>query len=410
MYNNNFQQEGEFNSQLEVTDSSHLKRDGNQSISELIRKNLFNGWKNTLLTIITALFSAIVLYQVSVFLLTNEWDVVYDNIRLLMIGRYPIEEVWRLWTSILYLSLLIGLTWGVWKSAGKAVAYTFASIYAVFALFALFNWVTINTALLLSGSIALIFVGYILGDKISSLRIFTLILWALYLPISFGLLQGFWGLFDPVRSNVWGGFLLTVILASFAIVGSFPLGILLALGRRSKMPAVKWFCIAYIELIRGMPLIMVLFIGQIFIPLFLGGIQIENVIRAMWAYTFFSAAYLAENVRGGLQSIPVGQYEAAQALGLNKVKMTVLIILPQALKAVIPAMVGQFITVFKDTSLVAIIGLADFLGSAQQIRSNPEYLGRNMELYIFIAAFYFIFCYLMAYVSRYMERTLSKGH
>jgi general L-amino acid transport system permease protein len=242
------------------------------------------------------------------------------------------------------------------------------------------------------------------------LAIPTLIGWALYIPISLGLLQGFWGLFPAVRSNYWGGFLLTVILAMIAIVGCFPLGILLALGRRSKMPAIKYFCVFYIEIIRGMPLIMVLFIGRVFIPLFLGGVNIELVIRAMWAYTFFAAAYLAENVRGGLQSIPSGQYEAAHALGLNHLTTTALIILPQALKAVIPALVGQFITIFKDTSLVAIIGMADFLGSAQQIRANPNYLGRHMELYAFVAAFYFLFCYLMAYISRYMERSLSKSN
>lgn len=410
MDDHNLGNEGELGSELEVTDSTHLKPMGNQSWREVIQKNLFDGWKNTLLTIITGLFVVLLLFNILTFVFTNSWDVVYNNFRTLMIGRYPLEEVWRIWTSLLYLSVLIGLTYGIWKGAGKVVALTFSCVYALFALTYFFGGVGLNTVLILLGAIALIAIGGFLGHALPKLAVPTLIGWALFIPLSLGLLQGFWGLFPAVRSNYWGGFMLTVVLAMIAIVGCFPLGILLALGRRSKMPAIKYFCVLYIELIRGMPLIMVLFIGRVFIPLFLGGVNIELVIRAMWAYTFFAAAYLAENVRGGLQSIPTGQYEAAHALGFNHVTTTALIILPQALKAVIPALVGQFITIFKDTSLVAIIGMADFLGSAQQIRANPNYLGRHMELYAFVAAFYFLFCYLMAYISRYMEQSLSKSN
>ncbi|WP_083432825.1 amino acid ABC transporter permease [Alkalibacterium sp. 20] len=408
MYVNNIQQEGEFNSQLEVTAGTHLKRNNNSNLSESLKKNLFDGWKNTLLTVLTGIFSLIVIYQVITFVVTNNWDVIYDNLRLLMIGQYPIEEIWRLWIALDLVSLLIGLTWGLWKGAGKAVAATFGSVFFVFAVI---PWTTLNTSLNLTASIALIAVGYFAGDRLDGLKIPTLILWALYIPLALGLITGFGGLLEPVLSREWGGWLLTVIIASISIIGCFPLGVLLALGRRSELPVIRYFCIGYIELVRGIPLIMVLFIGQLLIPLFLGGeTGIDNVSRAIIAYTFFAAAYLAENVRGGLQSIPAGQYEAAQALGLNKFKLTFFIILPQALKAVIPALVGQFITILKDTSLVAIIGLADFLGTARRISNNPEYLGRYMELYIFVAAFYFIFCYLMAHVSRHLERSLSKGN
>ena len=408
MYVNNYQQEGEFNSQLEVTGKTKLKRDNDKTLGETLKKNLFDGWKNTLLTILTGIFSLIVLYQVAVFVTTNSWNVVYDNLKLLMIGQYPLEEVWRLWLSLGYVSLLIGLTWGLWKGAGKAVAFTFGGVYLAFAVI---PWTTLGTSLILTACIALIAAGYFAGDKLEKLKLPTLGLWALYIPLSLGLITGFGGLLDPVLSREWGGWLLTVIIAAISIIGCFPLGVLLALGRRSKLPVVKGFCIAYIELVRGIPLIMVLFIGQLLIPLFLGGeTGIDNVTRAIIAYTFFAAAYLAENIRGGLQSIPSGQYEAAQALGLNKFKMTFFIILPQALKAVIPAMVGQFITILKDTSLVAIIGLADFLGTARRVSNNPEYLGRYMELYLFVAAFYFIFCYLMAHVSRHLERSLAKSN
>lgn len=408
MINDSGQYKGELNSRLEVTDSPHLKREKNESLKKILRKNLFDGWKNTLLTILTALFSILVLYQVVTFVVTNSWDVVYIHLRLLMIGQYPLEELWRIWFGLYYASLMIGATWGLWKGAGKAVALTFGSVYLVFAVI---PWTNLNTSLNLGTCILLIAAGYFVGNKVGKLKLTVIILWALYIPLTVGLIMGFGGLLDPVLSRFWGGWLLTVILASVSIIGCFPLGILLALGRRSTLPAVKYFCIAYIELIRGIPLIMVLFIGQLLIPLFLGGnTGIDNVTRAMIAYTFFAAAYLAEDVRGGLQSIPTGQFEAAQALGLNKLKTTFFIILPQALKAVIPAMVGLFITILKDTSLVAIIGLTDFLGTARRISNNPDYLGRYLELYVFVAAFYFIFCYLMAYVSRYLERSLSRGN
>lgn len=408
MYVNKTLKEGEINSELEVTEGSHLKKDKTSSLLDILKKNLFDGWKNTLLTLLTAIFSLIVIYQAMTFIVTNSWNVVFDNLRLLMIGQYPVEEIWRLWVALNFVSLLIGLTWGLWKGAGKAVAFTFGAVYLAFAVN---PWTTLNTSINLAACIALITVGYFAGSKMEKLKIPTLILWALYIPLVLGLITGFGGLLTPILSREWGGWLLTVIIAMISIIGCFPLGVLLALGRRSQLPVVKYFCIAYIELLRGIPLIMVLFIGQLLIPLFLGGeTGIDNVSRAIIAYTFFAAAYLAENVRGGLQSIPTGQYEAAQALGLNKFKTTFFIILPQALKAVIPAMVGQFITILKDTSLVAIIGLADFLGTARRISNNPEYLGRYMELYIFVAAFYFIFCYLMAHVSRHMERSLSKGN
>ncbi|PRY82594.1 amino acid ABC transporter permease [Alkalibacterium olivapovliticus] len=408
MSNDNLQHTVATNDRLEVTDSPRLKVEKNKTIGETLKKNLFDGWKNTFLTIVTALFSIFVIYQVINFVLSNSWDVVYVHLRLLMIGQYPLEEIWRIWFALYYASFMIGATWGLWEGAGKAVGLTFGSVFLAFAVI---PWTTLNTSLNLAACIVLITAGYLIGHKVKKIKLAVLILWALYIPLTLGLIMGFGGLIDPVLSRNWGGWLLTVILASVSIVGCFPLGILLALGRRSSLPVVKYFCIGYIELVRGMPLIMVLFIGQLLIPLFLGGSTgIDNVTRAMIAYTFFAAAYLAEDVRGGLQSIPTGQFEAAQALGLNKIKTTFFIILPQALKAVIPAMVGLFITILKDTSLVAIIGLADFLGTARRISNNPDYLGRYLELYIFVAAFYFIFCYLMAYVSRYLERSLARGN
>jgi general L-amino acid transport system permease protein len=199
------------------------------------------------------------------------------------------------------------------------------------------------------------------------------------------------------------------VLAAVGIFASFPLGVLLALGRRSRLPVVSWFSTLYIEVIRGMPLVTILFMSQIILPIFLPDFRIDKILRAMIGLTFFSTAYMAENVRGGLQGVPQGQYDAARALGLSYSRVMLLIILPQALRSVIPAIVGQFISLFKDTSLVAIIGLLDLLGIARSIIANPAWLGLQAEVYIFAAGIYFIFTYSMSNISRKIELALGIG-
>lgn len=215
-------------------------------------------------------------------------------------------------------------------------------------------------------------------------------------------------LLPVIDTRRWGGLLLTMLLTIVAILASFPLGILLALGRRSDLPVVSWACTIYIELVRGVPLITVLFMAQLLVPLVNPVLaNVDNVIRAMVGLTLFSGAYLAENVRGGLQSIPPGQEEAAKALGLAGWQVTLLITLPQALRAVIPALVGQCIALFKDTSLVALVGLTDLTGIARAVIAQTEFVGLQMEVYAFISVIYFVFSYLMAYVSRRIEASGS---
>lgn len=172
---------------------------------------------------------------------------------------------------------------------------------------------------------------------------------------------------------------------------------------------INWLCVIYIELIRGVPFISVLFMAQLMLPLFLPGITIDRVVRAMAGVIIFSAAYLAENVRGGLQSIPRGQHEAARALGLSSWQTTLLIILPQALRAVIPILVGQFIALFKDTSLVVIVGLLDLMGIARTVLAQPDFLGLQAEVYTFVAVVYGVFCYLMSAFSQRLEAHLHTG-
>jgi general L-amino acid transport system permease protein len=227
------------------------------------------------------------------------------------------------------------------------------------------------------------------------------------------LLRGFEGAerIPLVQTTRWGGLMLNLLIAAVGIVASFPLGVLLALGRRSQLPVVKVFSTLFIEIVRGVPLITILFMGSLILPLFLPeDIRIDRVIRAVIGITLFSAAYMAENVRGGLQAIPEGQTEAAKAIGLNAPLTTGLIVLPQALRLVIPAIVGQFITLFKDTTLVIIVGINEILGIAKSIvLGNPEWVTAQIEVYAFVAAVFWVFTYAMSYSSRRLEKALGVG-
>jgi len=233
----------------------------------------------------------------------------------------------------------------------------------------------------------------------------------LYPLIAYVLLSG--GFFDMevVRSSRWGGLMLTLVIAAIGISGALPLGIMLALGRRSDMPAVRVLCVTFIEFWRGVPLITVLFMSSVMLPLFLPeGMNFDKLIRALIGIILFQSAYIAEVVRGGLQAIPKGQYEAAAAMGLGYWRMMGLVILPQALKLVIPGIVNTFIALFKDTSLVIIIGLFDLLNSIKQATTDPAWLGMATEGYVFAALVFWIFCFGMSRYSMRIERKLETGH
>jgi len=248
-----------------------------------------------------------------------------------------------------------------------------------------------------------------LGRRSRSVRRATLIAWIAAMPVIWLLLSGIKGSdsLPPVPTRLWGGLLLTILLTFVGIAASFPIGVLLALGRRSSLPVVKWTCTLLIETIRGVPLITILFMAKQIIPFFSPAlVNIDLTIRMMIGMTLFSAAYLAENVRGGLQIIPEGQTEAARALGMNPALTMSLIILPQALRAVIPAIVGQFISLFKDTSLVAVVGLFELVGIVDTItKGQPVYRPYQREAYIFVAIVYFVISYAMSDVSRRLEES-----
>jgi len=214
-----------------------------------------------------------------------------------------------------------------------------------------------------------------------------------------------------VENSRWGGLPVTLILATFGIAFAFPFGVLLALGRRSRMPAIKALCVIYIELIRGVPLISLLFMSSVMLPLFLPvGFSIDKLLRAQIAIILFAAAYIAETVRGGLQSIPKGQYEGGESLGLSYWQQMRIIVLPQALKVVIPPLVGIFIVLFKDTSLVVIIGIFDLTLAAKAALSDAAWRGFGVEAYVFISLIYFVFCFSMSRYSQALERRLERGH
>jgi len=288
------------------------------------------------------------------------WVFIKVWFRQLMYGRYPAEEIWRINT-----------------------AYIIAVVAGALLFVPRFPWKPWVGAFLLIG--------------------FPIIAFFLFVGGSFGL--------APVETPLWGGLFLTLVIGGVGIVASLPIGVVLALGRRSEMPVVRSICVAFIELWRGVPLITVLFMASVMFPLFLPeGMNFDKLIRALIGVMLFSAAYMAEVVRGGLQALPKGQTEAAQALGLSYWKTMGLIILPQALKMVIPGIVNTFIGLFKDTTLVLIIGLFDFLGMVQLAGTNPDWLGFAIEGYVFSAFGFWIFCFSMSRYSQHLEKKLQTGH
>lgn len=376
-----------------------------------MQKNLFSTWYNSLLTVLAVL----VIYWAGRGLLTwtftsAKWQVVVVNLRLFIIGQYPIEQAWRLWLSMLFLAFLIGNSLGIWaRLRGLLIVILLFPLALAILPFGM------QVRLWLSGLSLIGVLGWLAGRSAKrSMRQVVIAGWIIWMPIFILMIRGVTpegqGWMPTVTSNLWGGLLLTMLLTIVGIVFSFPLGVLLALGRRSQLPIIRWFSIGYIELVRGVPLITILFMAQLMLPLFLpAGMTIDRVLRAMVGITLFSAAYLAENVRGGLQAIPKGQFEAAHALGLNGPQTMILVVLPQALRLVIPILVSQFIGLFKDTTLVSIVGLFDLLGIADTVLAQPDFLGLQREVYVFISLLYWVLSYAMSYLSQRLEVALGLG-
>ncbi len=378
-----------------------------------LRKNLFGTWSDSLLTVAALLLIYWAVKSLLVWIFTiAEWEVIVANLRLFLIGQFPLEQAGRLWVGLGFLLFLTGNSLAIWDTRSYIPAILVLA-FPLFLAFLPFENDTRRWLIFLSVTGA---IGWGLGfSNPRALKKTVVVGWIISLPILVLLTRGLTepdagGALAIVGTNLWGGLLLTFLLTVVANIFSFPLGLLLALGRRSELPMIRWFSIAYIELVRGVPLITILFMAQLMLPLFLpSNITVDRVLRAMVGMTLFSAAYLAENVRGGLQAIPKGQFEAAYALGLGGAQTMIFIILPQALRLIIPILVGQFISVFKDTALVAIVGLFDLLGIARTVLSQPEFLGLHREVYVFVSLLYWVLSYAMSYISQRLETSLGIG-
>ena len=377
-----------------------------------LHRNLFASLPSSLATGLVAGLLLVIAMQVGVWALTEaRWDVVSRNLRLFLIGQFPADQAWRVWLAAFVVSGLTGVSAATYGRTTRAMAVALSAFQLLLAVLVLVSPLGLIPAAALAANAALVWAGVAVGRVVPIPRRLLLIGWIASIPVIWLLLNGLAGTPLPaVGSHLWGGLLLTIVLAATGILVSFPLGVLLAVGRRSTMPAVRLVSTAYIELIRAVPLVTILFMADIMLPFFLPGeVRIERVTRAIGGIVLFSAAYVAENVRGGLQSIPTGQVEAAQALGLNTLQTNMHIVLPQALRAVIPANVGLFISLLKDTTLVSIIGLAELLGIGQAILAQPNSLGAHLEVFAFATMIFFVLCYAMSQASYRLERELGVG-
>jgi general L-amino acid transport system permease protein len=376
-----------------------------------LRKNLFSTWYNVVLTLLGA-WLLIGLLRPAFEWATTEarWGVIEANLTLFMVGQYPRDQIWRVWLIIYILAGLIGFSWGVWKDATRGFAFiALGAGVAFIAISLLYQWDVWIQWLI---AVAILVFFYFLGLYLPRGALIATLGWLLYFPLVFLIVAGsrYIPAFPVVNSNLWGGLLLTLLLTIVGNICALPLGIALALGRRSKLPVIRYFSIGYIELIRGVPLITILYTASIMLTLFLPiNVRPDLVIRAMIGFILFEAAYQAENVRGGLQAIDRGQYEAAHALGLNGAQTTILIILPQALRTVIPALFNSFISLFKDTSLVAIIGLFEIVRIARSILAQSDWLGTHREVFLFAFVIYWLFNLAFTYGSQRVEEALGVG-
>lgn len=374
-----------------------------------LRKNLFPGWISSLVTIIMLVVIVLLVRAALSWVITEaDWEVIVVNARVLMTGQYPVDSLWRVFLCLDLLGLLLGLTWGAWMHRNTRETLVAFAVPFLLVLLPAEASTRQGFALMAAASVLGLGVGLAWGRSQPALfRRILAIGWLLYLPLALLLVSGWAKEGSPmvlIPTNLWGGLLLTFLLAAVGLVLSFPLGIFLALGRQSSYPVIRGFCIAYIELVRAVPLITVLFMAQTMLPLLLPERAVpDRVLRAMTAFTLFTAAYMAENVRGGLQGVSKGQYEAAKAVGLNPFLTMVLVVLPQALRAIIPILTYSAIGGFRDTSLVIIVGLLDFLGIAKSVLAQPSYIGRHIEMYVFLAVVYWIFSFLMSYIGKRIE-------
>jgi general L-amino acid transport system permease protein len=406
-----------------------------------LRHNLFSSWSNALLTVIGIfviwkLIDGVISWGIINAVWSGDsgeacriegsgacWAFIKAKFGQFVYGRYPDEERWRV--DLVFAMAIAGLVpLMVPQIPGKAWSAGFAFfIFPVITFWLLTGSAGPDAGLLDAPGLVLALVGIVCFALSRSARARvapqTLRLsGGLCLVVAYPLVMR-WVLstsgvvhLPAVPTELWGGLLVTLVVAAVGITGSFPVGIALALGRRSRMPFVRWASIGFIEFVRGVPLITVLFMSSVMLPLFLpAGVSFDKLLRALVGVALFSGAYMAETIRGGLQAIPRGQFEAGEALGLSYSQRIGLIILPQALKLVIPGIVNSFVGLFKDTSLVLIIGLFDLLNTVQAGLTDPKWFVNSTTItaYVFAGFVFWIFCFGMSRYSQMIERRLAVG-
>lgn len=391
------------------------------------RQNLFRNRRDAITTVIAGTLLAWVVYRVVRFVLvTGRWDVVRENLRLFLVGRYPAGELWRVVVTVIIVAGVGGLVAGqiarrqAIAAAASGNPLPHRSLTARVLDVVIRDWPLLGLVVLLllltdtigpwlvaAGVIGAAVSGRVLGALVP--RAWGRVLFVLPAALPFALLPFLTG---PLGWDSWGGLMLTLLLAAVSMIACFPLGVLLALGRRSSFPALRTVSVGVIEFFRGVPLVVLVLMSDVALGFFLPRDMLPGkVVRVIVAFTIFTAAYVAEIVRGGLQSVPRGQTEAAQAIGLSPVRVTGLIVLPQALRNVIPALVGQFIALFKDTTLVFIIGFLDLLTVADNVTKQPEFRGQGLiaESLIFAGLLFWVGSYTLSRESQRLERRLGVG-
>jgi len=371
-----------------------------------IRKNFFDSWWTTALTLLSLLVVVWVvrLFWVWAFQQAN-WAVIPNNLKVLMSGTYPLDQLWRVWLTLGLVLVSLGVAGGAWGGVLRHYVMGLAGVCALLALLPLGQ----QSQLFLAGLAIVTAAALAVGWQRQGWQLATILVWVVILPVCLVILLGGMGL-PSVRAEQLSGLMLTLLLAAIALITAFPIGVLLALGRTNgDLPVIKLFCTLLIELVRGVPLTTILFAAWLLVPLFLEGITVNLIVRAEVGFILFTAVYVAEDVRGGLQSVSRGQVEAARALGLNPFQITALVVLPQALRVSVPALVNAFLTLFKDTSLVFIIGMIDLLAAGRIVYTNPQWLGTQKEVLFFVGVVYFICCFAMSYAAQQIEKSLGLG-
>jgi general L-amino acid transport system permease protein len=405
-----------------------------------VRENLFSSIPNTILTLVVLYLLYVIVPPLIGFFFTNAvwtgtdrdacrpevigrpvgacWAFVIDKINYFVYGSYPATERWRV--NAFFLLLALGVVWLLWLKAPRrdlgAVYFFWLFPIASYVLltggnndFSWSSWgfLALIGLVLIAGAsgIAMLLKTSARSAAVSAAAVVA------FIGVTLLLMSIDWGL-DHAPTSLWGGILVTLIVATVGIVFSLPVGVVLALGRRSRLPVVRMASVIFIEFVRGVPLITVLIMANTMLPLFLpDGITVDRLARPLIGVALFASAYMAEVIRGGLQAMPKGQYEGAMSLGLNYWQMMVFIILPQALRIVIPGIVNTFIGLFKDTSLVAIVGIFDLIRTIEASRVDPNWGAPTISYtgYAFAGMFYFIFCWGMSRYSLGVERRLAQG-